>query len=101
MRDDKKFVDISQINKVDLLYRLWNQGNLKKSKSSLERNTVEWDGSNAQKVIDGGYIDYYCGHPIWCDISKDIVNCKKYNSYYGDKMFQTIVLFMNRENFML
>ena len=37
---DKKFVDISQINKVDLLYRLWNQGNLKKSKSVKTKKTI-------------------------------------------------------------
>ncbi len=79
--DDGNLVHIDAVDKVVLLRELWEQAPL--SHFFLTTPTAEkptWDVSSAELSVHS-YIDYFCGRPIKCDLSGDVVDSNQVSLY--------------------
>jgi hypothetical protein len=86
-----RVVDITNINKVDLLEKLCRG---QKAAVFFKTNGIPvpiFDRNNAEKAIANGYIDYYSGKAIKMDLSKNVVDPWLYNRDAGDGAFEEIV----------
>lgn len=78
-------VDITDIDKVELLYGLWLNARVPCSLPHPEFNYT--DAADTVKK----FINYYHGRSIKCDISKNVVDPWIYNRDYGTGAFEKIV----------
>jgi hypothetical protein len=84
-------VDISGIPKAALLYRLWS-GQVPAAffdKPWIQQPEFDW--TTAEKIANAGYIDYFKGRAIKCDLSGDIVCPRLYDRDAGKDAFATAV----------
>ena len=82
-------VDITNINKVQLLQALWRHSKPASILISMGLST-DFDENLANDAVKG-YIDYFCGRAIKTDISTDIVEVDYYDRYNGQGRFQKVV----------
>lgn len=88
-------IDISGLDKQDLLYRMWQLSRIDPIYTSLVRPWYHWDG--AQEALERGYIDSCYGRPIKCNLSGDTVNSRLYDRYAGEGTLARIVQEMREE----
>lgn len=84
-------VDISGLNKVDILREMW-ESTKPASFFSLGYGVPipKWDESEARLAVSG-YIDYFQGRCIKTDLSKDIVDTFGYDRDHEPGALQRIV----------
>lgn len=84
-----EYIDISEIPKLELLKGLWeNQSDNYEGPDQETEFNAGWGETIVEKA---GYIDFFDGRPIKCDLSKRSVNPAKYNLWAGEGMFQSVV----------
>jgi len=88
-------VDISGLDKVDLLYELWSNTSPASFFNAMPHIAPEFDAAEARKAIHS-YVDYFCGRCIKCDLCADSVNPHSYDRDAGDGAFAKIVERMRR-----
>ena len=83
-------VDIAGLDKVALLERLWQHMQPAGffAEASLHAPTFD---KNKAKVATRGYIDYFCGRCIKCDLSGDEADAYLYDRDTGAGTFAAIV----------
>lgn len=81
-------VDIDGIDKVYLLEQLWYNT----SPNGFNKLfTQSFKKEEAEKIIaKREYIDYFCGHPIKCDLSGKVASTRLYNRD-SQKTFEDVV----------
>ena len=88
-------VDISGLNKVDLLFALWNKQKI--APFFVQRQQIlNFDYDLAFEAVKEP-IDYFCGRPVKADLSRDFVIPDGYDEQYnrtgyynGERYFETI-----------
>lgn len=83
-------VDISGLNKKELLLRLWEKANIASFFTTSGIPAPAFDHKLAETAVDG-YIDYFCGRCIKSDLSGKYANPVWYNRDAGDGQFEKIV----------
>jgi hypothetical protein len=86
-------VNISGLDKVELLRRLWTNMKPAAFYTTIPRPIPEFDTVLAQEAVLS-YIDYFCGRCIQCDLSGNTVNTKFYDRDAGRDSFARIVAIM-------
>jgi hypothetical protein len=81
-------VDITGINKITLLFAMWQGMHPAKFFGGLDGPT--FDRELAKEAVKS-YIDYFCGRCIKTDLSKDTVDPWLYNRDAGAGAFEKIV----------
>ena len=86
-------VDISGIHKVKLLRELWNEANINGFILQIHEATGIYPSFNEEEAKEAvtRNIDYFCGKPIKCNISKNKVNPWLYDRETRSGKFQEIV----------
>lgn len=84
-------IDITGLNKVELLHELWNGQITASFFSFMPTMAPPFDDDNAQRAVQCGYIDYFCGRCIKTDLSKDLVSPRMYDRDAGDGAFMKAV----------
>lgn len=84
-------VDISDINKVELLRALWNNSTPAAYYVFTNTKPPEWDNEKATTAIGNGFIDYFQGRLIKADLSCDQVNPSSYDRDNGRGALSEIV----------
>ena len=87
MEEGQHEISIKKFNKVELLRLLWEN---QKSASFYGGRGPSFNVDGAKEAIDRGYIDYFCGRAIKCDLSKDVANSRLYDRD-SDKTFKEII----------
>ena len=82
-------VDISGLDKCELLYCLWKNTITASFFSSTGVTPPEFDKTQLKAV--NSYIDYYSGRPIKCDISQNTASSSGYNRDAGAGKFEKVV----------
>ena len=88
------YVDISNVDKIELLKHLWlNSTNASFFNTRSISNSLDWDTETDEnaKIAINKYIDYFNGRCIKCDISGDVVNSSLYDRDFGNGKFKSIV----------
>jgi hypothetical protein len=84
-----EYVDISEIPKLELLKGLWeNQSDDYEGPDHEPQFDIGWGETIVEKA---GYIDFFDGRPIKCDLSQRSVNPAHYNLWAGEGTFQSVV----------
>lgn len=91
---DACMVDIGGLNKVELLYRLWERQQIAPNFARRGAAPLDFDRAGAAEAVAGGTIDYYSGRSIKADLSLDAVDPSLYDRTAGQGAFQDVVLFM-------
>jgi len=78
-------MDISRLNKADVLAALYNSAKLQ-GLGFLHYDSIPMSSENAQDILDSGctYFDYLKGRVMKVDLSKDEVRTHLYNRDNGD-----------------
>lgn len=69
--------------------------------AALSNNVIppsNFDKQSALKAINNGYIDYFQGRCIKCDLSEDLVNPRGYDRDEGQGAFQSVVDYLRSSN---
>lgn len=85
-------LDISNIDKVELLKLLWKNQKYQNwiNSCGVKYKEPNWDKAN--KAIKSGYIDFFEGKSIEADLSKDFVNPSLYDKNAGKGQFYKCVM---------
>jgi len=83
-------IDISGIDKVELLRQLWKHSVVASFYKTTGLSSPSLNEIELKKCFDG-YIDYLCGRVIKTDISKNKVNHYMYDMVNGYGLFEKIV----------
>lgn len=92
-------VDITGINKVELLRALWNNSTPAAYFTFTNTKPPEWNNERASTAIGSGFIDYFQGRIIKADLSKDQVNPSLYDRDNGRGAFSEIVEFIRSNGY--
>ena len=84
---ERKKIDIKGLDKVTLLKKLWDNAISCQPKMVV---IAEFDFDEAKESIDY-YLDYFCGRPIKCNLSKDLVDPFLYDENFGEGAFKNVV----------
>lgn len=88
-------VDISGLDKAELLCRLWRGTKTVGSGFFAQRNDLPPSVDEARSWINRteGYVDYFCGKPIKCDLASEVTQLPKYgyDMYAGEGAMQGVV----------
>lgn len=79
-------MDISGVDKVELLYQLWVRQEVAAYFKSCPERIPSFDRDAAKEAVKG-YIDYFCGRCIKTDLSKDVVDVELYSRGPGKLTF--------------
>ena len=82
-------IDITNLNKVDLLRFIWNASR-EAPTFGARRFVLQFNDTLAAELI-GGYIDYFQGRTLGVDISEDAVDPFNYDHRYGQGALARIV----------
>lgn len=83
-------IDISGLDKVELLRKLWENQIVSQYYSDTGRSAPEFDIDEARSAVQDD-IDYFCGRCIKCDISGDEADPTDYDIDAGKGIFLKIV----------
>ena len=89
-------VDISNIDKVQLLRALWNESKTAGFFSSGNMITPAWDDSEASTAVKR-YIDWFQGRVIKSDLTGNIVDPWGYDHDNGQGKFASVVASLRKE----
>jgi hypothetical protein len=89
-------LDISGLNKVELLKRLWEKQIVAGFFKFSGLPSPAFDKKEAESAVKKGYIDYFCGRAIKTDLSKNEVDTWLYNRDAGNNVFEEIVEVMRK-----
>ena len=81
-------VNIIGLDKVKLLKALWENQIVASYFALIEEPSFDYD---LAKRVTGGYIDYFQGRAIKCNLSGDFVNPRLYDRDAGNGKFQAVV----------
>lgn len=85
-------IDISGLDRIELLRQLWAH---QKVAAFFDYAPLEaipsFDNELAKKMVHQGYLDYFCGRAIKCDLTRDLVDPALYDRNAGQGMFAKIV----------
>lgn len=84
-------IDISGLDKVDLLAQLWQTSRPADSYLSSFLRPPSFDKERAKIAVNSGSIDYFCGRCIRADLREDYVNPLRYDCDAGQGVFEKIV----------
>jgi len=84
-------IDISGLDKVELLERLWSRQIVASFFRMSGRPSPAFDRKRAADAVKADYIDYFCGRCIKTDLSKDVVDPRLYDRDAGAGAFAEIV----------
>ncbi len=87
-------VDISGLDKVELLHNLWRGGEVAGFYGG--GMSPSFNVERAQKAV-AGYIDYYDGRAMKTDLSGDTAESWLYNRDAGAGKFESIVAAMRKQ----
>ena len=90
MKHGKK-IDISGINKHNLLYNLWRNSKNVSFFIFKKVDSAQYDENAARKCLQNGYIDYCCGRVIKANLSGDFACPLRYDRRNGEGAFQAVV----------
>ena len=93
------YVDITGIDKKDLLRELWKRSEPAIVFLMSSVKSPEYDEENAENAINNGFIDYYSGRAIKSDIKGNKVSSDYYNKYNGGNCMEDIVKSLRDEQF--
>ena len=95
MANEAKFVDISGLDTVELLRRLWENAKPARFFDSFDaqvagRTPPGWDEAEARKALKHRKIDYLLGRCIKTDFDSNFINPRLYDRDWGVGKFQSI-----------
>jgi hypothetical protein len=88
---NKREVDISGLDKKDVLKQLWLGSEPAIVFLSRGIEPPEYDPKEADKVIEKGYVDYLCGRAIKTELRTDKLENYKYDKYNGEGSMQKAI----------
>lgn len=78
MEEGQHEISIKNLNKLKILELLWE--NIEPASFFVGRMPAPgFNNELARIAVTKGYIDYFCGRAIKCDLSKDTVNTRLYD----------------------
>jgi len=86
-------INIKNLNKVELLERLWENQITASFFAFNAKVAPQFDKKQAEKAVTDR-IDYFCGRAIKTDISKDEADTYLYDRDAGQGKFESIVTAM-------
>ena len=84
-------VDISGIDKIELLRSLWNNSVMNGFCLINGYRYPSFDVEKAKEAIINGYIDKFNDRLIGTSLNEDYADSKRYDYYNGDGIFEEIV----------
>ena len=88
---DNTQVDITGINKITLLASLWSNSSPAGFFKNMPEMAPPFNLQAAQRDVERGFIDYFCGRLIKMDLSGDTVDVFLYERDNGQGSVQQIV----------
>lgn len=96
--DDAAFaVNIKGVSKATLLQHLWNAASPAVFFAMRSVTPPAFDSPTADAAIAAGFIDYFCGRAIKCDLAGDTADPREYNEEHGAGKFEWVLHAMRHE----
>jgi hypothetical protein len=93
MASDSKTVDISDLDKFDVLKALWENSKTASFFAMMPQMAPKFSDGEARELLarDRAYVDYLCGRVIKTDFSKNTLDPWGYDRDNGQGSMQNVV----------
>lgn len=91
-------VNISGVNKVELLRELWTHAKPVAALGNRPAAPAEFDAEEAKRAISAGMINVFCGRCIKTDLSRGTADPRLYDRDAGAGVFAKIVTMVKMES---